>query len=70
MRWFGEFSLNNFYVMATMEVVQFMTGVADNFFRHVNVGRAFDMSGVVPRIAQDVPPGTARRLASGTATSW
>ncbi|MGE3719473.1 MAG: hypothetical protein AB7G07_13845, partial [Bauldia sp.] len=55
MRWFGEFSLNNFYVMATRDVVQFMTGVADNFVRHINVGREFDMSGTVPRNSQDVP---------------
>lgn len=37
------------------ERVQFMASSADNFIRHFNVGRAFDMSGAVPRLGADVP---------------
>ena len=41
--------------VTTPERVQFMASSADNFIRHFNVGREFDMSGPVPRLGQDVP---------------
>jgi hypothetical protein len=37
------------------ERVQFMASSADNFIRHFNIGREFDMSGTVPRLGADVP---------------
>jgi hypothetical protein len=35
--------------------VQLMASSADNFIRHFNVGRDFDMRGSVPRLGADVP---------------
>lgn len=35
--------------------VQLMASSADNFIRHFNVGRSFDMSGSVPRLGAEVP---------------
>lgn len=39
----------------TPERLQFMASSAENFIRHFNVGREFNMSGAVPRLGQDVP---------------
>jgi hypothetical protein len=41
--------------VTTPERVQLMASSAENFIRHFNVGRTFDMSGKVPRLGQDVP---------------
>jgi hypothetical protein len=41
--------------VTTPERVQLMASSADNFIRHFNVGREFNMSGVVPRLGADVP---------------
>jgi hypothetical protein len=41
--------------VTTPERVQLMASSADNFIRHFNVGREFDMSGAVPRLGADVP---------------
>ena len=37
------------------ERVQLMASSAENFIRHFNIGREFDLSGGVPRLGQDVP---------------
>lgn len=42
-------------VVTTPERMQMMASSADNFIRHFNVGRQFDMSGAVPRLGDDVP---------------
>ncbi len=41
--------------VTTPERVQLMASSADNFIRHFNVGRTFNMSGAVPRLGADVP---------------
>ncbi|HVY63564.1 MAG TPA: hypothetical protein VHH11_01955 [Gammaproteobacteria bacterium] len=41
--------------ITTPERVQLMASSAENFIRHFNVGRTFDMSGAVPRLGADVP---------------
>ncbi len=41
--------------VTTPERLQVMASSAENFIRHFNVGREFDMSGDVPRLGQDVP---------------
>ena len=41
--------------VTTPERVQLMASSAENFIRHFNVGRSFDMSGDVPRLGADVP---------------
>ena len=41
--------------VTTPERLQLMASSADNFIRHFNVGRTFDMSGSVPRLGADVP---------------
>jgi hypothetical protein len=41
--------------VTTPERVQLMASSAENFIRHFNVGREFDMSGAVPRLGADVP---------------
>jgi hypothetical protein len=41
--------------ITTPERVQLMASSAENFIRHFNVGRSFDMSGSVPRLGADVP---------------
>jgi hypothetical protein len=41
--------------ITTPQRVQLMASSADNFIRHFNVGRSFDMSGKVPRLGADVP---------------
>jgi hypothetical protein len=42
-------------LVTTPERLQFMASSAENFIRHFNVGRHFNMSGAVPRLGQDVP---------------
>ncbi len=41
--------------VTTPERVQLMASSAENFIRHFNVGRSFDMGGAVPRLGQNVP---------------
>src|SRR5690606_13747780 len=41
--------------VTTPERLQLMASSAENFIRHFNVGREFDLSGAVPRLGQDVP---------------
>lgn len=41
--------------VVTPERLQLMASSAENFIRHFNVGRTFDMSGSVPRLGEDVP---------------
>jgi hypothetical protein len=41
--------------VTTPERVQLMASSAENFIRHFNVGREFDLNGAVPRLGQDVP---------------
>lgn len=41
--------------VTTPERVQLMASSADNFIRHFNVGRTFDMTGAVPRLGAEVP---------------
>lgn len=42
-------------LLVTPEVVQIMAGVARNFVTTIQIDREFDVSGVVPRLGQDVP---------------
>lgn len=35
--------------------VQFLASSAENFIRHINIGREFSFAGPVPRLGQDVP---------------
>jgi len=41
--------------VTTPERVQLMASSADNFIRHFNIGRSFDLSGAVPRLGAEVP---------------
>jgi hypothetical protein len=41
--------------VTTPDRVQLMASSAENFIRHFNVGRKFDMTGAVPRLGADVP---------------
>jgi len=41
--------------IVTPERLQLMASSAENFIRHFNVGREFDLSGQVPRLGEDVP---------------
>jgi hypothetical protein len=41
--------------VVTPERLQVMASSADNFIRHFNVGRTFNMDGAVPRLGDDVP---------------
>lgn len=41
--------------VTTPERVQLMASSAENFIRHFNLGREFDLSGPVPRLGADVP---------------
>jgi hypothetical protein len=41
--------------VSTPERLQLMASSAENFIRHFNVGRTFDLSGAVPRLGADVP---------------
>jgi hypothetical protein len=42
-------------ILATPSLVQIRAGNVDNFITDIHVGRAFDMSGAVPRLGADVP---------------
>ncbi len=42
-------------VVVTPERLQLMASSAENFIRHFNVGRQFNMTGAVPRLGDDVP---------------
>lgn len=53
-RW-HEHSVRDHQVVMNQDIVQILTGVADNFLTQINVGREFNMEGLVPRIGQDVP---------------
>jgi hypothetical protein len=41
--------------VTTPERVQLMASSAENFIRHFNIGRSFDLSGAVPRLGAEVP---------------
>jgi len=41
--------------VTTPERMQLMASSAENFIRHFNVGRTFNMTGAVPRLGADVP---------------
>ena len=41
--------------VTTPERVQLMASSAENFIRHFNIGRRFELRGGVPRLGQDVP---------------
>ena len=41
--------------VTTPERLQLMASSAENFIRHFNVGRTFNMTGAVPRLGADVP---------------
>jgi hypothetical protein len=41
--------------VSTPERLQLMASSAENFIRHFNVGREFDLGGAVPRLGADVP---------------
>ncbi len=43
------------HIMVTPNMVQILAGVVRNFIVQIHIGREFDMSGNVPRIATDVP---------------
>jgi hypothetical protein len=55
MRTFHWPALQNHDFMLTPDLVQILGGTADNFVRHINIGREFDLSGAVPRLGEDVP---------------
>ncbi|HTQ99941.1 MAG TPA: hypothetical protein VMH83_08120 [Candidatus Acidoferrum sp.] len=42
-------------VIVTPSLVQFMSGVADNFVTNIHIGREFRMDGPVPRLGANVP---------------
>ena len=55
MRRFHQFSVRGHNLLVTPNLVQWLTGVADNFLTQIHVGREFNMEGAVPRLGQDVP---------------
>lgn len=55
MRRYHEYSTRDHHILVTPDVVQFLTGVADNFLTQVFIGREFNEEGAVPRLGQDVP---------------
>jgi hypothetical protein len=55
MRRWHEFAVWEHYIMVTPDMVQLLAGVARNFITNINVGRAFNMTGNVPRLGADVP---------------
>jgi len=55
MRRFHQYSVRGHEMIATPSVVQWLTGVADNFLTQIHIGREFNMEGAVPRLGQDVP---------------
>jgi len=54
MRRFHEYSTRDHQLLVTPDMVQWITGVADNFLTQIFVGREFNEEGVVPRLGQDV----------------
>src|ERR1700754_1422916 len=52
-RW-HEHAVRDHQLLMTPNVVQWITGVADNFLTQIHVGREFNMEGAVPRLGQDV----------------
>jgi len=55
MRRWHEHAIRDHQVLVTEDIVQIITGVADNFLTQIHVGREFNMDGAVPRLGQDVP---------------
>ncbi len=55
MRRWHPAAVGEHHIVVTPELVQILTGVADNFITNVYVGREFDISGAVPRLGADVP---------------
>ncbi len=55
MRLFSRQAHLSMDVVTTPERLQVMASSAENFIRHFNVGREFDVSGAVPRLGADVP---------------
>jgi hypothetical protein len=55
MRRWHEAAVWEHQIIATPDIVQIIAGVARNFVTNIYVGKKFNMSGAVPRIAEDVP---------------
>lgn len=53
-RW-HEHSVRDHQIIMNDEVVQILTGVADNFLTQIHIGREFNLDGEIPRLGQDVP---------------
>ena len=54
-RWYSWPAFTTLDLMVTPDLVQWLSGVADNFIRHINIGREMDTSGNTPRLGADVP---------------
>jgi len=54
-RWYSWPAFTTLDLMVTPDLVQWLSGVADNFIRHINIGREMDTSGETPRLGADVP---------------
>jgi hypothetical protein len=54
LRRYHEHSVRDHQLLVTPNIVQWMTGVADNFITQIHLGRSFNMEGPVPRLGQDV----------------
>jgi len=55
MRFFHWPAMFTVDLMATPKMVQWLGGTADNFLRHIQIGREFNMEGAIPRLGEDVP---------------
>ncbi len=55
MRRWHEAAVWEHQIIATPDIVQIMAGVARNFITNIYVGKKFNTSGAVPRLAADVP---------------
>jgi len=53
-RWYPA-AVRNHYIIATPDLVQISTGVADNFVTNIHVGREFKHDGAVPYLGEQVP---------------
>ncbi|WP_203531369.1 hypothetical protein [Pseudoroseicyclus tamaricis] len=53
-RW-HEHAVRDHQILTNPEVMQILTGVADNILTQVFIGREFNMEGAVPRLGEDVP---------------
>ena len=53
-RWYPA-AVREHYIVATPDLVQISTGVADNFVTNVHVGREFKQDGAVPYLGEQVP---------------